>query len=354
MLNKKIVILGTCARGGIKSVIEAYNSEGFYSHGKNCFIPTHAEGILLKRIFIAIIAFVRVGLLLIIGKVELLHLHMATRGSFWRKSVFIIMGRIFKIPVLIHLHGSKFDVFYTNSSFLVKTIIKLVFDKSNFIIVLSKSWMDYIEQLTRTEIRVINNFVPDYFDPEYLSEKRDFSAFLYLGQFGERKGIYDLLSSFQIVTSLHKNAVLYCGGNGEEDKVLNKTKELGINDSVHILGWISGKDKFELMYKCAFFVLPSYHEGLPMAIIEAMSFAMTIISTPVGGIPELVDSKNGFLVKPGNQKELANILIEAINKKEAEIAMLGNESRRRYEEGFSPQVVMKKMREIYSDLGVSP
>jgi polysaccharide biosynthesis protein VpsI len=354
MFNKNIVILGTSARGGIKSVIKAYELGGFYSSGSYCYIATHSEGIILKRLLIALIAYLRVGFLLMIGKVRLLHLHLAARGSFWRKSIFVIMGRIFRIPVLIHLHGSKFDVFYDNSFHLGKKIIRFIFDQSNAIVVLSESWKVYVAQLTKTQIKVINNFVSDYFDSKYFNNKRDYYCFLYLGQFGNRKGIYDLLSSFQIVTSLHKKAILYCGGNGEESKVRNRVNELGINDSVRILGWVSGKDKLELMHKCAFFVLPSYHEGLPMAIIEAMSFAMTIISTPVGGIPELVDSNNGFLVKPGNQRELADALIEALKKKEAEIDMLGAESRRRYQERFSPQIVMKKMRELYFDLGVSP
>ncbi len=354
MSTKQVLVLGTAARGGILSVIEAYESAGFYSSGRACFIPTHIEGSLFARLITALKAYWRVAAYLLLHRVALLHLHMSMRGSFWRKFIFLNMARLVRVPVIIHLHGSEFATFYNGSSTWVQRAVRYLFKKANGVVVLSASWKDFIGTLTQNKVTIIGNFVPDRFDVARALKTRNHRHILFLGQFGPRKGIYDLLPAFADVYEQIPDVMLFCGGNGEVDKVRAIVQTLGLEESIKVYDWVSGDEKAALMHECSIFVLPSYNEGLPMAIIEAMSFSMTVVSTTVGGIPELVDASNGVLVTPGDRAALVAALIELLSNDNAVQIKMGTASRMRYEQTFSPRACMADMRALYQSLGVAP
>jgi len=354
MLEKQILILGTAARGGIRSVIEAYETAGFYSSARSRFIATHVEGGMAKRLFTAARAYTLVAWLLFTGRTLLLHMHMSMRGSFWRKFLFLGMARVARVPVIIHLHGSEFAVFYGQSSPWVQCAVRHLFDKASAIVVLSSAWKDFVETLTIKPVNVIGNFVSDRLNVVRLATDRDPRKVLFMGQFGERKGIYDLLPVFASLAKRFPDARLVCGGNGEVEKVRQRVHELAAESSIDVPGWISGDEKTALLHECGIFVLPSYNEGLPMAIIEAMSFSMAVVSTTVGGIPELVSQENGALVTPGDQAQLAEALSTILAMDDEQIAAMGASSRKVYENTFSPQRCMEDMRKIYLNLGVTP
>lgn len=107
-----------------------------------------------------------------------------------------------------------------------------------------------------------------------------------MGRLGERKGVYDLLQSIQQLKTLGVTANFNLAGDGEVEEVKALVQQYGIEDCVNVLGWINGEQKEKLMREADLLVLPSYHEGLPMAILEAMNCGLPIISTTVGGIPK--------------------------------------------------------------------
>lgn len=99
-------------------------------------------------------------------------------------------------------------------------------------------------------------------------------------------------------------------GDGEVEQVRARVAERGLEDRVAVLGWVDGEKKLELLRNAAAVVLPSYHEGLPMAILEGMAAGKAIISTTVGAIPEVVTGGNGTLVEPGDVIALAQALLQ--------------------------------------------
>lgn len=354
MSDKQVLILGTAARGGIRSVIEAYDTAGFYTPGRARFIPTHVEGGLVARLATASRAYVAVAGLLATSRVALLHVHMSMRGSFWRKALFLVLGRTARVPVVIHLHGSEFEVFYRGSAGWQQRIIRAVFDRASAVVVLSESWRQFVSGLTSTRVVVIGNFVLDHYDPARAAAERDPRAILFMGQFGARKGIYDLIRAFPGVLAAVPGARLYCGGNGEVDQVRAVVRELDLDAAVQVPGWVSGEDKRALLHRCSIFVLPSHNEGLPMAIIEALSYAMAVVSTRVGGIPELVDDRNGALVDPGDGEQLRAALVQLLVQDEGRLAGMGAASRDKYTRLFSADACLAAMRALYQSLGVTP
>lgn len=354
MSDKQVLILGTAARGGIRSVIEAYEAAEFYATGNQRFIATHVEGSAASRLRAALAAFVSVAVLLLRGRVALLHMHMSMRGSFWRKLVFQTLARIAKVPTLIHLHGSEFAEFYERSLPWTQRAVRYLFDAADAVVVLSDSWHAFVTGLTRTPVTVIANFVHDAYQPIRAGQIRNPRHVLFLGQFSSRKGIYDLIPAFAAVLHQLPDARLFCGGNGEIDKVRSLVNELGLAHAIEVPGWLDREAKTELLHRCTVFVLPSYNEGLPMAIIEAMSFSMAVVTTRVGGIPELVDDCNGAIVDPGAQDQLSAALCTLLKQNAAKLESMGAASRQRYCRLFSADACLGKMRALYAKLGVSP
>ena len=87
-------------------------------------------------------------------------------------------------------------------------------------------------------------------------------------------------------------------------------------------GWISDDKKIEDIYrKSIIYTLPSYNEGMPMSILEAMSYGLPVISTNVGSIPSVVEKENGFITKPGDIDELTNKIIFLLNNSEISKSM---------------------------------
>lgn len=343
---KRVVVLATQARGGILSVVRAHSEAGLYERWPAEILWTHREGSLGARLATAARALGRFVSLLLRGRVCLVHAHAAMYGSIWRKGLFIALARLFRVPVVLHLHGSEFEVFHGRLGPLGKRLVAAIFDASARVVVLSESWRRYVSGITRAEVTVVHNFVPT---PEPNADAaRD--GLLFLGALGPRKGIYDLLEAVAQAARTIPDIRLCCAGNGDEAGVRERVAQLGLERNVEVLGWVAGERKTELMRRCAVFVLPSYNEGLPMSIIEAMAEGMGVIASDVGGIPELVESGvSGILVRPGEIAALSEAIVAMLQDDERRRAYAA-EGLRRFRKEYSREHVIPQLDRIYAEL----
>jgi glycosyltransferase involved in cell wall biosynthesis len=170
---------------------------------------------------------------------------------------------------------------------------------------------------------------------------------LYAGGLIGRKGYADLIRAFSLISNQFPNWKLVFAGNGEIEKAKQLTHELKIEDKVHFLGWINGKDKDKAFKEASIFRLPSYAEGFPMAVLDAWAYGLPVVSTPVGGLTDIsIDEKNILLFPPGE----INKLSEQLNK------MISNESLRNYIASaskdlschiFHEKVINRQLGELY-------
>jgi glycosyltransferase involved in cell wall biosynthesis len=163
------------------------------------------------------------------------------------------------------------------------------------------------------------------------------SKFLFLGRLGQRKGVYDLLQAADaLVNRQHqKDFMFYLAGDGEVEQVKQVVQEKRLENNVQVLGWIGEEEKLEWLKKADIMVLPSYNEGLPMSILEAMAAGKIIISGRVGGIPDLVtDGENGFLITPGDVESLQKHLLFVATHPEQMMRMAEN-NRRKIDEQYN-------------------
>ena len=128
-----------------------------------------------------------------------------------------------------------------------------------------------------------------------------------------------------------------------------KIKELQIENRVRLLGFQQHPHLF--LQKADALVLSSFNEGMPNAILEAMSYSKPIVASNIDGIRELLtDSKCGFLFEPGNPKELADRMLQMMAMSAGEMKFLGSKGRKKIEESFSERVVLDKWQEVINEI----
>lgn len=334
--------------GGISTVVNSYYDLGLDDKVNLKFIPTMKDGNKLRKLFVAIKAYVSFGLA--IKKYDIVHVHMAAQASFTRKSLFVKKAKKAGKKIIIHQHSADFNVYFNEQCDETKRDkIKKIFSMADKILVLSEEWADFFggNVCDREKIAILHNSV---IVPEYKKIDYSDSNVLFLGRLGERKGTYDLLEAVPKVLDKKSDAVFYLGGDGDIERCSRIVKEKGIENSVKLLGWIGADDKTEYLKKCSTFILPSYHEGMPMSVLEAMSYGLAAISTNAGGIPQIIDDGvNGVRFEAGDVKLMTEALVDILSDCEKK-RQLGASGRKTIEEHFSANAVVDKLVELYNDI----
>ena len=147
------------ARGGMRSVVEGYAEDGFLAAHDVRLVSSYVEGGFVRRQLVALRAVVRVTTLLATRSVELVHVHAAMKGSFWRKAVFAGLARSRGVPVLLHLHGSEMKEFYGRQPAWLKRTIVRQLTRATRVVVLSESWRAFVAEIAPAAKPVV---VPNY------------------------------------------------------------------------------------------------------------------------------------------------------------------------------------------------
>lgn len=320
----KVVMLGPGLNvmGGISSVEKLILEQGV---SKVCLkhISTLEDGSNIKKILVFKKAVTIFFMTLLKKKVHLVHIHFSSRGSTFRTLILIIISQIFRKPVILHAHGSGFDIFYNNLPFWIQRFINHIFCQCSRFITLSKSWKKfYVANLALEETKIVVLPNPVKLSTKVkITKKLNTVNFVFLGRIGERKGAFELIKAFSDIPITQRSlAKLTLAGDGDVKIAKSLVEDLELTNAVTILDWVNAQERDALLAESDVFVLPSYNEGLPMAMIEAMSFGLSIITTPVGGIPELIfHEQNGLLTEPGNVKELSRAMQLLIENEEMRI-----------------------------------
>ena len=344
METKNILTIGIdyrVVRGGVAAVENVYST--FY-HPFNHVTTTVTNGQVKKLLVLckAILQFLY--WMLFHPEIKIVHVQGSVGASFWRKAIFIYIAKFFHKKVVWHMHAGRFAVFYQQHRYAVRKVV----NKNDVIIALSEYWKEYFKNEFPTKrVEIIKNVISA---PRVHKQQTGYFTLLFLGLLGKNKGIYDLLECIRDhKVEFQGKLKLYIGGNGEIEHVKQLIKEYGIADIVIFEGWVSGDKKIELLNKSDAYILPSYKEGLPISILEAMSYGMPIISTPVGGIPEIVSNgENGYLVEPGNKEDIYKAIISLLNDSDLRNRM-GSVSLSRVGEHL-PEYVEKQLETLYDSL----
>lgn len=279
----------------------------------------------------------------------ILHVHLASRGAAIRKGIVVRLARLLGAPCLGHDHSTQ-SLFRKSGRFMKSWKIGTL-RRLNALITLSDWDRRFLQSLVNLPVQVVPNGVAipgQIRRPPASPDKR--VSFLFLGGDMRRKGVFPLLEAFAILRKGGLPARLTIVGNHEAQEVREWVREHDLEKDVDVPGWLEGKAKAELLANAHVFVLASFREGVPVAMLEAMAFGLPVVATTVGGIPEVVVAgETGLLLEPGDVAGLAEAMKRLATDAQLRRRM-GEAGRKVIEQKYSLEAVCVPVKKLYLEL----
>lgn len=354
----KVLVVATSrkTRGGITSVVKAHETGAQWKKYHCRWIETHRDGNIIVKLWYLITGWIKYIFLL--PFYDIVHLHLSEPASALRKRVFFLpFARLLKKKIIVHFHSFSPD---TTIHSRYHNIYKYEFENADRIVVLSEYWRRKVEDCFEVsdKVRVIYNPCLE----NVISRSTGFAdgesmmhcthSILYAGTVNQRKGYTDMIKAFAKIANQHKEWIIVFAGNGEIEQGKALAEELGINDQTLWLGWVAGQDKDRAFRNAAIFCLPSYAEGFPMSVLDAWSYGLPVITTPVGGIPDVArDGENMLLFNPGDIDALAECMERMINDSSLR-DKISNASLLFAKTTFNIDTINKEIGRLYADVKI--
>ncbi len=341
-----MIVPDPMVKGGIAAVVNGYRGSSLENNNQITYIESYRNGTKSQKLLKACHAYLQFVKEIRKNRPDVVHIHSSFGPSFYRKMPFILWGVHKRIPVVNHIHGAEFAPFYEEASAGKKNLIRKIYNKCTVLIVLSEEWKKKIGQIVPEEkLEILENYCKI---PETINwAKRDSRQILFLGELGKRKGCFDIPEILKKTITDVPDVRLVMAGDGELEQAKQVFADQNLLEKVTFPGWVRGKQKEILLQESAVFLFPSYHEGMPMAVLEAMGYALGIVTTKVGGIPKLIqDGENGFCKEAGDVNSLAEALI-CLLKDDSKRMEMGMAARKLADESYGLDQHLHRLQKIY-------
>ncbi len=304
------------------------------------------------------VAVLRLLVLRASGQAKILHLQVSERSSFVRKGVLGLLGRWLGMTVVLHHHGAELIPFFQTASAPIRRWTRFVTELADLNLVLGARWQAFLELevgVRPSRVVVLPNAVTDPSVAGLLAHARatrdsEISApftFLYLARLTPRKGTDQFVAAMRILHEAGVSVRAILAGNGDVARYAELARKFGLEDVCNFIGWV-GRDQVGTLLKSTHaLILPSFEEGLPMAVLEALSYGLPVVTTPVGSIPEfLTDGVDCLLVPPGDGVRLASAMHQLVEDPGLRRTLSKN-GRALYERSFTVNAFMTGLLEAY-------
>jgi glycosyltransferase involved in cell wall biosynthesis len=312
--------------GGVGTFYQALLNSSLPNQVNFCFVQTSSQNRTLAQtgkfsfsnLISAIADCCRFTKAVMTHRPQLTHIATAVGLSFSKHSVCVIIARLFGSRVLIHPHCS-ISALYTDRPRWWQWYFRRIIRLTNGVVALSTEW----DQLDRIVPGCPVYYLPNAIDltPYYaVGQERNLAGIkpsqlkvLYLGYLGKEKGSFDLVQAAKEISIKKLPILINLVGEelepGEAGQLRNQIDQDRLENVVILHPPVMGPEKIYFLREADIFIYPSYSEGLPIAIIEALACGLPIIASRVGGIPDLVvDEVNGLLVDAGRADQLVNAI----------------------------------------------
>lgn len=341
-LYKKVVFIGPDlkGKGGISTVMNEYRRvvHPFRSGSVNSRWGT------MWGLFNLGLALVKIVGYRISGS-RVLHINYAGQKSWKRENAIATYGRLLGYKTVMHCHC---DLIQLDKNRGREEIVGKL-SRADANIVLANSYRDFADkEVGLKRVSVIANFLSPV-SSDFLLAVNTPPVFLFLGLLNEEKGFYDLLDACERLVSEGLDFKLVVGGEGDKARVDAAIAEKKLAKVVELRGWITGAEKEQAIRNADVLVLPSYSEGMPMVIIEALQAGCAVIGSDVGAIPDMLGKEIvGYVVKPGDVEGLAQSMATLIKNPDtlrrfrSDAVAVGRQ--------YTADVVLPQLNEVYNTL----
>ena len=244
------------------------------------------------------------------GHFDVAHITSVGGGGSIRDFFFVMVCKLFHVRAIIHYHFGKLSDQLNSKTFLSKLLL-IIISKADQIVVLDEKSYLSIKSRGIDKVHIIPNPVPIISENPEIENQRQSRKLLFVGHVVQEKGIFELIEAVQNIPniSLHVYGPIH---DKVRDEIYSKFKKL---DFVYFYGKRSSEEIYRSMKNSTLFVLPTYSEGFPMVILEAMACKCPIISTPVGAIKEMLTYKGeiaGYLVPTHDSLKLRSMILKCL------------------------------------------
>ena len=339
-------------KGGISSFVNVMRETPLWGRWHVRHVATHRDGDALVKLLTFARASGSVLWELVVHRPSVMHVHMSSYGSFARKSLVAWAGRLAQVPVVIHVHGSEFELFFERCPRALQRYISATLNEASVVIALGETWAQRLVTIAPLAHVAV---VPNAVTPQAQTPQPDTGqpvSVLFLGIIGDRKGAFTLIDAWALMKDAPLNRVraqLTLAGDGSVQEARARVQQLGLSDDIHVLGWTASSEVEALLRSSQVLVLASRSEGQPMAVLEAMAHGLCVVVTDVGGIPDMIDSSCGVFVPVDDSRALAAALLAVITD-QARREKLGAAALQRVRERFDADVAWRTLDAIYAEV----
>ncbi|OBB22192.1 glycosyl transferase [Mycolicibacterium peregrinum] len=339
------------SRGGMASVMRLMvdtADERFKVAAVPTFVDTHVAA----RLWVGIRGMTLASTEILLGRTDVLHVHLAHGGSVIRKALPLMAARLRGVPAVVHGHSFNFSGWLDPLPAGIRRLVRAALHADHWLVLGQSLATDYRRSLTLPHdlVEVLYNpvVIPSV-RPRPSHNSRPLTV-VSLGRLGRRKGTYDLVRAVELLPAETRAQLrIVLAGDGDVEQVRALVSAQHLAEVIEVAGWVEPPARDELLSHADIFVLPSYDEGLPMAVLEAMAHGAVPLTTPVGGIPEAItDGVDGLLVPPGEPALLAEALRRLTEDDELRTRLA--EAARRRAETFDIAAWRTRLAELWLNL----
>jgi glycosyltransferase involved in cell wall biosynthesis len=325
--------------------------------GKRSYFSIFESGILpaIKKIvyiFSTFISFIRY---LSKNKTDIVQVFTCTFWGYWRNWVYVLIARFFHKKTIFHLLGA-IDLFYSEVGNVQKFLIEKSLNSADYYLLQSPGLEAWAKKYSRKMVAGIWNGI----DFTKIPNKKEMAPVsncnlphpigLTIGNLSENKGTLDIISALAEIKVEIKEFSWIFVGYGDVRKYEEIVMQKGLSEYVHFAGIVSEFEKWQYLQNASIFCLPSYAEGQPISIIEAMACSLPIISSRVGSIPEMIsEGISGSLISPGDITALKNEILNLANNPKL-CTTMGANSLKICQERHNIHDLFNNLLKIYSQL----
>lgn len=308
----KVMMIGTAesSGGGITTVLQLIKRMQVWEQYSCYWLETQVQGSALKKGWYALKAAIKVPF--IMWQYDIIHFHMVPGINLVVQLPELLIARLYGKKVITEVHVGNQLVPYANSKFF-----RWWFKRADLVLFLARKWVDLFHKVyadIKTPADVLYNAC-EFYEPIPFDEKKKIITFV--GTIDDNKAPDLLIKAWAQLKDKYSDWKVLFLGRGEIEKYQNLAIEQGIADTVEFKGQVVGEQKNEIFHEASIYCMCSYQEGFPMVVLEAWAHSTAVVTTPVGGLPDVIEEGKNCLTFPfGDYRALASQLDRIISDTE--------------------------------------